>query len=315
MKIYFAPLEGITDYIYRNNFEKYYGGVDQYYTPFLSPNDTECFTAREWKNIDPDHNKSIKVIPQLLVSRADHFLWAAKELENLGYQEINYNLGCPSGTVVAKKKGSGFLFYPEELDEFLKEIFHVYSGTGLKISVKTRIGKNDPEECYELLEIFNKYPIHELIVHPRIQKDYYREPVRMSYFEHIYHQSRNPVVYNGEIHTLEDIKRIEEKYPNLSSIMIGRALIKNPELLIQKNNNEKMNEERFRAFHDDILRGYEEIMTSDDHVLSRMKELWAFWIDSIGENTSTYKKIRKTKRISEYKILTNQIFHESEKLQ
>ena len=172
-KLYAAPMEGLTGYLWRQVHAALFGPADKYFTPFLSPNATCTFQRKELDEIDPAHNAGLYVVPQLLTNRAEHFLWAAGELYARGYREINFNLGCPAGTVAAKRKGSGLLAYPQELDHCLEEIFAGLP-RGMSVSVKTRIGKNDPAEWPGLLAIYRKYPLSELIVHPRIQKEFYK---------------------------------------------------------------------------------------------------------------------------------------------
>ena len=172
MKFYLAPLEGITGYIYRNALHDFYGtGIDKYFMPFLAPHTKRSFNAKEKNDILPEHNKDLYAVPQILTNNASDFLRIEKDLRALGYEEININLGCPSGTVVSKGRGAGFLAKKDELDAFLEEIFEKTEG---KISLKTRIGVEEPEEFYELLEIYNQYPLEELIIHPRVQKELYQ---------------------------------------------------------------------------------------------------------------------------------------------
>ncbi len=170
MKYYLAPMEGITGYIYRNSYEKFFNNIDKYFTPFIVPNKSTSLKTKELRDILPENNKGMNIVPQLLTNDSEAFIITARKLQQLGYNEINLNLGCPAGTVVSKNRGSGFLAKREELDIFLDEIFKI---DDMKISIKTRIGKDSPEEFYELIKIYNKYPMEELIIHPRTQKDFY----------------------------------------------------------------------------------------------------------------------------------------------
>ena len=167
MKIYLAPLEGITGWIFRSAVHECFGGFDKYFVPFIKPNQMGHFSAREKKDILPDHNRGMYTVPQILTNRAEDFLRTAKKLEEYGYSEVNLNLGCPSKTVVTKGRGSGFLAYPEQLERFLDEIF---DKCGIRISVKTRLGMDDPREFERLLTIYIRYPMEELIIHPRVQR-------------------------------------------------------------------------------------------------------------------------------------------------
>ena len=299
MKIYMAPMEGITDVIFRNTYREFFGGIDKYYTPFLSPTDDRKFSNREKRNINPKINDINTVVPQLITCKSEHFIWGMKEIVQHGFREINLNLGCPSGTVVAKKKGSGFLAYPEELDIFLNEIFTAASKENVDISIKTRLGKNDPDEFYDLLEIFNKYPICELTIHPRIQSDFYKNDVRIEYFDYAYNNSKNPLIYNGDIKTESDIANIKTNYPKINTIMIGRGLVARPGL-------SDFDLSKFKSFHDSLLLQYEEELSGERPLLWRMKEMWAFW----GENFDCDKKLKalkKCQRLSVYKDIVNEI--------
>ena len=314
-QIYLAPLEGVTDSIFRNTFAKYYGGVDKYFTPFISPNSTFKFTTREFKDIDPEKNDVHTTVPQLLTNKSEHFLWAAGEIAALGFKEINYNLGCPSGTVVAKKKGSGLLYYPEELDKVLYEIFDGLEATCSKkgasvpeISIKTRLGKNEPEEFYEILEVYNKYPISELTIHPRIQTDFYKEPVRTELFEYALKHSKTKLVFNGEVKSVEDIENTFRKYDSIDAVMIGRGLISNPKLALDYKG--ESNEAAFRDFHDSLVEQYIDVLSGEKPVLHRMKEFWVYWQENFTseEQIKLIKKIRKSNRVAEYKDLCHRLF-------
>ena len=309
-KIYLAPLEGITDNTYRVTFKEFYGGCEREFTPFLSPNSTKKFTTREFREIDPEINDVTTTVPQLLTNNAEHFLWAASKIAELGYTEINFNLGCPSGTVVAKKKGSGLLFYPELLDELLNQVFAGIP-SGLSVSVKTRLGKNDPDEFEEVLEIFNKYPISELTIHPRIQTDFYKEPVREKYFSYAISHTDIPLVFNGEIKSVDDMDRIENAYPSIEAMMLGRGLITNPQLALGYKKGQEIispDLERLKAFHNELLARYTELFSGDKPVLHRMKELWVFWKELFPDSEKAIKQIQKSKHISEYKAAVQSLF-------
>lgn len=220
-----APMEGITGRHFRLAHHRWFGGIDHYYLPFLSPTHTRSFSKKEWQEVLPEHNEGLCVIPQLLTRDADNFLWAAADLAALGYSEVNLNLGCPSGTVVAKGKGSGFLARPQELDAFLDKIF---SACPIPISIKTRLGLTDPEEFYPLLDIFCRYPVHELIIHPRVQRDFYKLPVRREVFDAVYPDCPLPLCYNGDVYTAQQCGDIAARYPALRAVMLGRGLIAAP---------------------------------------------------------------------------------------
>lgn len=307
MKYYFAPLEGVTGYIYRNAYETFFGQIDKYFMPFISPTKNKGFTSRELNDVLPEHNQGLSVVPQILTNNSEYFIGTVDELTKFGYDEINLNLGCPSGTVVAKHKGSGFLAQREKLDEFLEDIF---SKASTKISIKTRIGKDSPDEFYELIEIFNKYPIEELIIHPRIQTDFYKNKPNMKVFKDALELSKNPICYNGDIFNVKDYRELTEMYPSLDAVMLGRGLIANPALIGEIKNNHVIDKQVIKAFHDAVYAGYQEILSGDKNALYRMKELWFYMIHMFADSDKYAKKIRKTDRLRDYEAIISMLFQE-----
>lgn len=314
MHIYFAPLEGITTYPYRNLHHKYFGGVEKYFTPFLAPGPEQGMSVKEMRDVLPENNAGIPVVPQILTNRAGDFLLASKKLSEMGYREINLNLGCPSGTVTAKKKGSGFLLYPDDLDRFFDEVFSnaaVRNGEFL-VSVKTRIGKNEVEEWPELMQVYNRYPIHELTVHPRIQKEFYKGTPHLDVFADILKESRNPVVYNGDLFTVEKTKEFREKFPTVGTVMIGRGLIRNPalaEMILQEETEPEADIlPRIGEFHDALFEHYRETMSGDRNLLFRMKDLWSYMLAEVPDSEKLAKKIRKSQHVPEYLAAVEEVF-------
>lgn len=315
MQLYMAPMEGLTGYIFRNAYEKHFGGLDRYFTPFIT---NKKLNHKELNDILPEHNGGMKVIPQILTNRAKDFLCIARELKEYGYDTVNLNLGCPSGTVAAKNRGAGFLALPEELKCFLEEIF---AACPLKISVKTRIGKESQEEWERLLAIYEKYPLEELIIHPRVQKDYYRNTVKLEAFAYATEESAHSLCYNGDICTVEDYDRILGRFPKVEKVMLGRGILRNPwlveEIRSAMREPEKIggtagHKEQFRAFHNDILEGYQSIMSGDRNTLFKMKELWIYWGECFTKPEKYLKKIRKAERIREYEACVDALFREQE---
>ncbi len=314
MHIYFAPLEGITTYPYRNLHHKYFGGVEKYFTPFLAPGPEQGMSVKEMRDVLPENNAGVPVVPQILTNRAGDFLLASKKLSEMGYREINLNLGCPSGTVTAKKKGSGFLLYPDDLDRFFDEVFSdaaVRNGEFL-VSIKTRIGKNEVEEWPELMQVYNRYPIHELTVHPRIQKEFYKGTPHLDVFTDILKESRNPVVYNGDLFTVEKVKEFREKFPTVGTVMIGRGLIRNPalaEMILQEETEPEADIlPRIREFHDALFEHYRETMSGDRNLLFRMKDLWSYMLAEVPDSEKLAKKIRKSQHVPEYLAAVEEVF-------
>lgn len=200
MNYYFAPLEGITYYNFRQVHHQFYPGIDAYYTPFVVATWTHKMKARERRDILPENNAGVPVVPQILTARADEFLFCARYMASLGYAEVNLNAGCPVGTVTAKGKGAGLLRDPHQLDALLDSIFNglerekiTISGQDgpvrmLTVSVKTRLGWEDPEEFGKILDVYRKYPVSKLIVHARTRKELYGGAPEMEAFAQAYEE-------------------------------------------------------------------------------------------------------------------------------
>jgi len=305
-------MEGLTGYIYRNAHNALFNNIDKYFSPFIPANQSESFKTKELNDILPENNQGLVLIPQLLTNNAKDFINTSKKIKLLGYNEINLNLGCPSGTVVSKNRGSGFLSKREELDEFLDEIF---SASITKISVKTRIGKDQPNEFYELIKIFNKYPIEELIIHPRIQKDFYKNKPNIGIFKEALILSKNPVSYNGDIFTVKNYKEFSVDFPKVDTLMLGRGLVANPGLISDITNNIKLDKNLLRDFHDKIYEDYKRILFGDKNVLFKMKEIWIYMISVFSNHEKYARKIKKSERLYDYDEVVSSLFREQEILE
>jgi tRNA-dihydrouridine synthase len=347
-KIYMAPMEGVTGFIYRNTFARFFGGIDKYYTPFISPGEHRSFKSRELKDVLPDNNAGLNVAVQMLTNNAEHFIVTARKMMDFGYREVNLNLGCPSGTVVAKGKGSGFLSFPEKLDAFLDEIYSGLADTGLDISVKTRIGRYEQDEFYELLDIYNKYPISELIIHPRVQKDMYRNTPRMEIFDYAVEHSKNPLVYNGDICTVEDYERFaghylknaenipdepksdkernnkernnkesDKKSANITAVMLGRGLISNPGLagqIVSGSCTDRSCTDRstLRNFFDELVLAYREEIPDEKNVVFKIKENLFYLVNLFEDKEEYWKKIRKSDNLMELAAIARRMIVDGE---
>lgn len=304
MKYYLAPLEGITTYIYRRAYHTYFHPMDKYFIPFLSPHMKKGFTTKELREIAPENHMGMRTIPQILTNHAQDFIRTVQKLEELGYDEINLNLGCPSKTVVSKGRGSGFLAKPEELDRFLDEI---YANVKVKISIKTRLGKYQPDEFEWLLSIYNQYPVEELIIHPRVQQDYYKNTPNYEVFGEALKNCRNPVCYNGDLFRTEDVRRLEQRFPEVSTIMLGRGIIYNPGLVSEMEDGDKLDKNRLRQFHDQIYDEYQSLNMGERNVLFKMKEIWCYMGHLFPDCEKPLKKIKKAERMSKYEEAVREI--------
>lgn len=300
MQFELAPMEGVTTWVYRQAYHRHFVPADRYFTPFISPNMNKGLNTRERSEVLPEHNQGMDLVPQILTNRADYFLTTCRELAAMGYGEVNLNLGCPSGTVAAKGKGAGFLSRPEELERFLDEIF---SACPLKISIKTRVGRTSEEEWPRLLELFRRYPCTELIIHPRIQKDYYQGSPRMAAFALALDNPPWPVTYNGDLFTRSDLERLQAQYPQVKTAMLGRGILCNPWLLGGTPDKGVLED-----FHAQLLEGYRGILYGDGPVLCKMKGVWAYLIQSFTNYQPYQKVIRKTRHLSEYESTVNALF-------
>lgn len=309
MKYYFAPMEGITGYIYRNSYNKFFGNIDKYFTPFIVPNNSRSLKTKELRDILPENNEGINIIPQILTNDSEGFIFTAQKLKRLGYDEINLNLGCPSGTVVAKNRGAGFLAKRDELDKFLEEIFKI---DGMKISIKTRLGKESPEEFYELIKIYNKYPMEELIIHPRTRSDFYGNKPNLDIFKDALELSTNTICYNGDIFTKEDNDKLIETFPKVDKIMIGRGILANPGLMGEIKDGTFVDKKVLKDFHDEIFNNYRELFNEDKNAIFRMKELWGYMIHIFSDNKKYAKKIKKAQKLDAYNDAVLSLFEEQE---
>ena len=303
MRYYFAPLEGLTDSIYRRLHHKYFPGVDRYYTPFFSPTVHRALTAREARELPAADTIGAEVVPQLLTKVSEDFIWMSGVCKDLGYGEVNLNLGCPSGTVTAKGKGAGMLRDPDALDAFLYEIF---SRSSLPISVKTRLGFTDPEEFYAILEIFGRYPIRELTVHPRVRQDFYNGDVNMPLFDYALSHSSAPVCYNGNLNTLSQIGDFSAAHPDVAAVMLGRGLIGDPGMLTPGGTTA----DKLEAFLGELFDEYAIHFGGARNAMFRLKENWRYLFCLFQPDAKLQKRLRKATDLQEYKAVTSAILHQ-----
>lgn len=318
MNLYFAPLEGITGYIFRQAYEKNFGGIDAYYTPFVTTRDGGIMKKKEKRDILPENNKGFRIVPQIMTNRAEDFCQAASQIRDMGYEEVNLNLGCPSGTIVPKGKGAGFLRKPEELDRFLEAVF---DKTDVSISIKSRIGFYGVEEFPELLRIYNQYPVKELILHLRTREEFYKEPVHPEVFRYAAEHSKNPLCYNGDLFRAEDVEKVKKEYPSLASVMIGRGFLRHPGFIRNDSDDtvsvrkadfgtwsDKVWNRKVYQFLCDLEQGYREVMSGETPVLFKMKEIWTHLKVSCPDGEKWFKKIKKVRKLGEYEEIVEEIF-------
>lgn len=318
MKNYMAPMEGVTNWVYRNAYNECFYPMDKYFTPFITAKPNKRISSKEIKEVSPDTNGKLPVVPQILTNNAEDFVKTAHIFrDEYGHKEVNLNLGCPSGTVTAKGKGAGFLGEPEKLDRFLDEIF---ANTGMEISIKTRVGTDYEEDWERLLEIYSKYPIKELIIHPRLLKDHYKGTPRYGLYEEAQRKIKVPLGYNGDIFSVEAYQEIQEKFPDADSFMYGRGIIARPYLLdeimcgtrMKKEDRQSQYKQKMRQFHDCLYREYQEYLSGERNVLFRMKELWSYMAPGFTNYAKYLKKIKKSQHLGDYEAAVMSLFGEQE---
>ncbi len=315
MQFYFAPMDGINGYIYRNAQADYFPQADKYFSPFLSPGIKKRLTPKDLRDIAPENNEKINLVPQIMAKDSIVFIETAKELAELGYDEVNFNLGCPSKTVVTKGRGAGLLADPDNLDRLLSDIFDGLAASGIRVSLKTRIGMNEPEEFFRILEIYNQYPASELIIHPRLQEDYYGNHPNMEMFSYALEHTSLPIVYNGDIFFAEAYRQFHQEYPQVDAVMMGRGVLINPALfgeLKDESGEYRLEKSRLKAFHDRILADYTEVLYGEKVVLFKMKELMTYMVHAFDDFEKYAKRIRKAQRVADYKEAVYSLFRECE---
>ncbi len=309
MKYIPAPLEGMTGYLWRPIHAAVFGAAERYYTPFVSPNATEKFQTKELNELT--RNGGLTVIPQVLTANPQHFLWAAERLVELGYGEMNLNTGCPSGTVVAKGKGSGMLRDTVALRRFFDAVFPALP-QGMRLSVKTRIGIADEAEWEGILAVLGDYPFSECIVHPRLQKEFYRGRAHREAIAPAISQLSCPVVYNGDVFSSADAREVEALYPAVAGIMVGRGLMADPALLRRLSGGGAATRAELRRYHDALFESYCAALGSDLNAIYRMRELWNYLSGSFENTEKFLKAIRKAKGRGEYLSAVERLFAEND---
>ena len=301
-----APMEGVTGYVFRTVYAECFGDIDRYYTPFVAPPRVGSeFGKKPMKELDPERNRGLDVVPQLLTKNVDEFIWAAQLLAEIGYREVNLNVGCPSGTVVNKGRGSGFLRDPEALDAFLGE---ACERSPVPVSVKTRIGIADDAEYGRLLAIYCKHPLAELIVHPRVREDYYRGTPRQQSWGETLARAPFPVAYNGDVFSPANLRALLDAYPETNRVMLGRGVVANPALPRVLRGGAPLALDELRRFHDKLFLAYEAEIGGN--AVFRMKEWWSYAERTLADPLAVRRAIRKVRRKDEYQAAVEHVFRE-----
>jgi len=307
-KLYSSPLQGFTDFRFRNAFQKYFGGVDQYMAPYIRLNGKMDIKASVKRDILPKNNSTSNLIPQVITKDAGEFLFVAELVQNLGYKELNWNLGCPYPMVAKRGLGSGLLSRPELIDEVLH---NVSNESDIKISVKMRLGYESADEIYDVLAVLEKFELENISIHPRIGKQLYKGEVDLDSFENCLKQSSHTLIYNGDITSVQVFRNLKERFNSIDHWMIGRGLISDPFLpSMIKADSLIYPEDRFEKFkelHDSLFSSYKEALSGTKHVLLRMYQFWGYFILSFPASPKGLKMIRKAKDFTTYNKVVQDI--------
>lgn len=306
--VYFAPMEGLTDAVFRRVHHELFTGVTAYMIPFISPTQNLVLNGREKHNVLPEYNRGVPCIPQVLTKEADHFLWAAGILADMGYTEVNLNAGCPSGTVTAKGKGAGILKDTDKLDAFLERICNE---SPIPVSVKTRIGFESTDEWDKLLEIYCRYPLRSLTVHPRTCRERYDpDKLHRDVLEETVRRFSGEVVVNGDLFDTDDINAITEQYGNVS-VMLGRGMVADPALARMAAGGEKLKKEEVIRFHDRL----EEELSAEyqpDIVFMKLRVVMKHMACCFENTGKIEKRIRKSRTLNELLEIDRELFDKCE---
>lgn len=299
LPIHFAPLQGYTEAIYRNAHATCFGGVDTYYTPFVRL-EKGNFRNKDKREIDAENNHVPHLVPQLLASSAEKAETILSLFIEKGYKEIDINLGCPFPLLAKRHNGSGILPYPEEVEALLS-IVKKYPQ--ISFSIKMRLGWENPDECIQLAPFLNELPLRQITMHPRLGKQQYKGEVNLEGFATFQNICKHPLIYNGDINSVEEIQVIKDQFPSLAGIMIGRGLLANPALALEYKSGEKLSSDemakKIREMHAIVYQQYEQQLNGGDmQLVNKMKSFWEYLLP--GADKKSLKAIHKSNRIDKY---------------
>lgn len=304
-----SPLQGFTDFRFRNAFHKYFGGIDTFYSPYIKLNGKLVIKGSYERDILPENNSTLNVIPQIITNDAEEFLFVAKYIQQFGYKELNWNLGCPYPMVAKCGMGSGLISNTSQIEHILKR---VHNETDIIVSMKMRMGYENPTEILDVFPILEQYPIKNIAIHARIGKQLYKGGVDLDSFQKCLDTSKQKIYYNGDITSVEKFRTMQERFPSIDHWMIGRGLIADPFLpsMIKNNTTEypKNKFEIFEAFHDTIYQEYDAYLQGPTPIRMKMLGFWEYFSESFSNPQKTYKKIKKAGNSKNYEAAVKEIF-------
>ena len=309
LKIYFAPLQESTDFVFRNAHSKYFGGVDKYFAPYIVRQNDGSIKKSHLRDIQAENNIGYPLIPQILAGNANDFVFLAKVLQDNGYGEINWNLGCPYPMVTNKGLGAGLLPHPDKIRSILEESLPQISA---KISVKLRTGLTSHDDIICVAAVLKEFPLSEIILHPRFAKQLYKDSPNLEIFGNMVEILGQNLIYNGDIVTVDDFDRLKNLFGKTTTWMIGRGILKNPffpSVLKDLPNPDKAQKAKIlRNFHDEIILGYSKLLSGNSHLLMRMEKFWSYFSFAFPDQHKTFKRIKKAANIAKYEIAVNENF-------
>jgi tRNA-dihydrouridine synthase len=304
-----SPLQGFTDFRFRNAFQKYFGGIDTFYSPYIRLNGKLVIKGSYERDILPENNSTLTVIPQIITNDAEEFLFVAKYVKELGYDELNWNLGCPYPMVAKSGMGSGLIRNFSQIDHILER---AHQETDIIVSMKMRMGYDAPTEILDVFPILEKYPIKNIAIHARIGKQLYKGGVDLDSFQRCLDHSKQKIYYNGDITSVEKFRELKERFPAIDHWMIGRGLIADPFLpsMIKADTTEypKNRFEIFREFHDTIYSEYDAYLSGPTPIKMKMLGFWEYFSTSFPDPQKTLKKIKKAGNRKNYEAAVAEIF-------
>ena len=304
-----SPLQGFTDFRFRNAFHKYFGGIDTFYSPYIKLNGKLVIKGSYERDILPENNNTLEVIPQIITNDADEFLFVVKFVQSLGYKELNWNLGCPYPMVAKCGMGSGLISNTSQIEHILKR---VHNETDIVVSMKMRMGYENPTEILDVFPILEQYPIKNIAIHARIGKQLYKGGVDLDSFQRCLDTSKQKIYYNGDITSVAKFREMQERFPSIDHWMIGRGLIADPFLpsMIKNNTTEypKNRLEIFEAFHDTIYQEYDAYLQGPTPIRMKMLGFWEYFSQSFSNPQKTFKKIKKAGNSKNYEAAVKEIF-------
>ena len=310
IQLYLAPLRGFTDYIYRNTFTRHFCGFDGALAPFIPTVTADRIKPSHFKDILPENNATLPIVPQIISNQSGDFINLAVRLFDLGYTSVNWNLGCPFPMVAKKKRGSGLLPFPERIDDFLDK---TVSSIPNRLSIKTRLGRRKITDIIELMPIFNRYPLAEIIIHPRTGIQMYNGKTDLDTFERCLEQSDHRVIYNGDIIDLKSFRDVFVRFGDLDGWMIGRGAVTNPFLpAIIKAGRDNISHkvEKFKRFYDELFENYQQRFSGPGHLLQKMKGFWTYFSKSFQNGRKIAKKIHRTQTLHRYMQIVDRFLAE-----